>query len=136
MSLQSENRLNGLTAQERVRKILGIEPKFRGRRGNEEAWPESPYLPGFRFEVKRWTKLPARLKNAIQQVHNTRAVGSVWSEAAVIVDAETERVYLFADLEDVVNTCRALAEVGQGSKIKGLARDGEQIMRAIREAAS
>lgn len=135
MSIQAENRLNGLSAQERVRKILGIEPRFRGQRGNEETWPESPFMPGIRWEVKLTKRMPALLRNALAQVQVTRAVGSTFDAAVAIVDADTDRAYALVPLEPLVELCKALAEMGQGSKVRSLVRDAEKILHEIKETA-
>lgn len=129
------NQLNGRAAQDYVFKILGVEVKFRGQKGNEETWTESPHVPGFRWEVKRTSKMPALFKRAMSQIMATRAIGSWFNPAVAVFDAETNKVYAVVELEALVETCKSLAEVGQGSKIKSLARDAERIIREIQEAA-
>lgn len=128
------NRANGRAAQDRVFTILGIEVKFRGQKGNEETWKESPHLPGFRWEVKSG-KMPALIRKAIAQVDATRAFGSTFDTAVAIVDNETGRPYALVPLEPLVELCKALGEMGQGSKVRSLVRDAEKVLHEIREAA-
>ncbi|MPZ13786.1 MAG: hypothetical protein GEU73_05080 [Chloroflexi bacterium] len=118
-----------------MRKILGIETKYRGQRGNEESWGESPYLPGFRFEVKSG-RMPALIRKAISQAMGLRGFGSTWTPAVAVVDSETDKVYAVVELEPLVNLARALAEMGQGSRVKSLTKDLDRITALIREAAS
>lgn len=132
--VNSRNRSRGLAKQRAVFDLLGMKVQYRGQRSQEEQWPESPKMPGVRWEVKSGI-MPAVVRRALDQLQAQRAFGSTFVPAVAIVPEGEQRAYAVVDLEKLVSYCEALAEVGSGSKIRSLIRDGRRVLDLIEEAA-
>lgn len=131
-----ENRRNGRASQDHVFKLLGIEVKFRGRKGNEETWGESRYVPMVRWEVKSG-KMPALLTRAFGQIEAANhAVGrGMYYPAVALVPDGGPESYTVIRTDHLVDVCKELAELGNGHKVKALAREIEQRAAEIARTA-
>ena len=129
------NNRNGRAAQDLIFATLGIQVKHRGRKGNEETWSESPFVPGLRWEVKSG-RMPVFIRKAITQAEGLRGFGSTFRGAVAIVDDTMPEPYALVPLRQLVDTCRDLAELGQGARVKSLVRDAQRILDDIKECAS
>lgn len=132
--INRRNRSRGLAKQRDVRKLLGIVAKFRGQHGNEEEWPESPRMPGVRWEVKSGI-MPVFLRKAFQQLAATRARGAQWIPAVAVVPEGEQNAYVVMDLAQLLNYCEALSDVGQGRLIRDLVRDARRALDQIDQVA-
>lgn len=130
-----DNRRNGRAAQDRQFKLLGIEVKFRGRKGNEESWGESPFVPLVRWEIKSG-KMPALLTRAFGQIEAANhAVGrGVYYPAVALVPDQGPESYTVIRTDHLVDVCKELAELGNGHRVKALAREIEKAAAEIARA--
>ena len=126
------NRRKGQEKQRQARKALGIQPKFHGQAANEEAWNESPYLPGMRFEVKAGGQISKWLIAAIAQVEASRSfVGTMFKPAVVLAPQGTSKQYVVIGMDDLLELAQAWQETGRGSEIKQLARQARKTIDQI-----
>lgn len=114
---------------------LGVKTKYRSQLGNEESWVESPHIPGVRFEVKSGKQIPKFLTDAMDQVQSTRSIGSLWKPGVLLWPTDGGRVHAVLDLDDLLQLCTSLAEVGMGHAIESSARLAIKELEHIRELA-
>lgn len=91
-------------------------------------------MPGVRWEVKSGI-MPAKLRDAFNQIAATRARGSQWIPAVAIVPEGEQRSYVVMDLEQLLSYCDALNDVGNGRLIRDFVRDGRRVLDEIERLA-
>jgi hypothetical protein len=126
---------NGRTLQLEAARRLDVKPKYRSKLGNEETWIESPHIPGVRWEVKSGKQVPKFLTDAMDQVQSTRSIGSLWKPAVLLWPNDGGRVHAVLDLDDLLQLCKSLSEVGRGHVIDSSARIAIKELEHIREMA-
>lgn len=126
------NRRNGLEAQRRTFKAAGGTAKWRGQMANEERWESFEWAPMIRWEKKSGKQVPAWVLSAIAQVEAAHDMG-LYRPGLVIEPEGTKTDYCLVRLDDLKNQCMALAEVGQGYKLKEHLRIIERELAAMKD---
>lgn len=97
--------------------------------GGDLIFPADNIFSDWLWEVKARKVIPEIIHKALKQAE-VEASGSRKKPAAIIVGDNKDPVVCFY-LEDFIQWTQALAEVGNGSHLKALARDARRIIEEI-----
>jgi len=103
--------------------------------GGDISLPEGSIFADWSWEAKRRSRLPALVMDALAQAESDIAIGDP-RRPAVVMREDRGRSIFVCHLDDFVTWAEALAEIGNGAKVRELVRqmrrDLEQLERSVR----
>ena len=126
-------RAKGGRVERQVAAIVGGKrtPLSGGAGGNDITTHDDSLFNVWGIEVKARANLPALIVNAMHQAEVALPIGSP-RKPAVVLKGDNAPALFVARLEDVKVWVEALADTGQGSKVRELARQLQSIATELR----
>ncbi len=130
---RSKSRPKGRAFEREVASMFGGKrTPLSGAVGGNDITFDNVIWNDWGFEAKRRARLPALVTQALKQADMALGIGSI-KRPCVVMREDTGDAIFIAWADDVRTWCEALAESGQGPKLRALAKELEVIAAELRK---